>query len=339
MKPGTWLKRRVAACGIMLMCVLGTGCGPTERSSTPLRLGLNAWPGYEFLYLAQQKGFFDHEGVKVELVELSSLADTRRAYERGVIDGFGTTLIDALQARHAKSPGPRVVWVTDYSNGADVILARNGVDDLKGLKGKKVGVEMVSLGVYILSQALEKSGMNLGDVVPVYLDQTSMAAALGSGELDAIVTYPPTSVELLNQKKARMVFSTTQLPGEVVDVLAFDSKILEDRKDEVRAIVQGFSRAVDYARNHPGDAYAIMARREGISAEDFREAMETGMTVVPLAGQEAYLKSGGTLAEVFRKVDAVMRQAGMISGGERLTDAFTDSCLPVPAAPLASSLK
>lgn len=315
----------IAAC---LCSLILAACSPSQHSSTPLRIGLNAWPGYEFLYLAQEKQFFKEAGVDVKLVELTSLADTRRAYERGLIDGLGTTLIDALQARHARPPGPQVVWVADYSDGADVIVANKTVAKVSDLRGKKVGVEMVSLGVYILSQALEKSGMHLRDVIPVYMDQASMAHALKSGTLDAVVTYPPTSVTLQKEEVGRMIFSTTELPGEVMDVLAMDTAVVAERKEDVRRLVTAFSRAVDFARSNPQEAYSIMAKRERISPEEFRESMESGMKILTLEDQLPFLGPEGRIASVLSKVNAVMRQAAMINGADRLAGAYVNSCLP-----------
>lgn len=313
----------------LLLCpamLLLSGCKEEERST--LRIGLNAWPGYEFLYLAQERGYYTQEGVRVELVELSSLSDTRRAYERGTLDGFGTTLIDALQSRHSTPPGPQVVRVVDHSNGADVIVTRAGIPDVKSLKGCRVGVEMVSLGIYILSRALEKAGLNLTNVTPVYTDSESMARDLAAGKLDAIVTYPPFSIPFLNKKEFNPVFSSLDLPGEVVDVIAFDSKIVATRAAEVQRVLRAFSRAVAFTQRDPETAMRIMAQREGISPAEFKSSLQNGMSMLGDQHQAAYLGPDGKLWELMQRVDWVMRQVNMIRGEERIRDSYTDRCLP-----------
>ena len=80
---------------------LNLGCFPEKPAS--FRLGIIPWPGYEFLYLAQGKGFYHDEGLEVRIVEFDSLSDARRAYERGQIDALGTTVIEVLQARDTSS--------------------------------------------------------------------------------------------------------------------------------------------------------------------------------------------------------------------------------------------
>jgi Integrase core domain/NMT1-like family len=114
------LARRLSLFVAVAALLLNLGCAPEK--STSLRVGINPWPGYEFLYLAQEKGVYREEGLEVRLVEFSSLSDARRAYERGQINAIAATVIEVLQARDNSSRSPQIVQVTDYSNGADVIL-------------------------------------------------------------------------------------------------------------------------------------------------------------------------------------------------------------------------
>jgi len=43
------------------------GCGG-EKAKPPLKIGINAWPGFFHAFLARDKGYFKKNGVKVELV-------------------------------------------------------------------------------------------------------------------------------------------------------------------------------------------------------------------------------------------------------------------------------
>jgi len=140
-------------------------------------VGLNAWPGYEFLYLAQEEGYFRDEGLDVRVVEFCFLSDARRAYERGQIDILGTTVIEVLQIRDNRLREPQIVQVVDCSDGADVIIARPGFASGASLKGARVGVELASLGIYVLIRRLEKSGLSFADVETVFMDQLSMEEA------------------------------------------------------------------------------------------------------------------------------------------------------------------
>jgi NitT/TauT family transport system substrate-binding protein len=306
---------------LALATLLLPGC--SRPPAAALRIGINAWPGHEFLYLAQEKGFYRAEGVEVQIIEFSSLSDCRRAYERGQVDAMAATMVEVLQAREQSTRSPQVVRVVDYSNGADVILARPGINSCAELKGKRIGVELASLGVYVLARGLEMGGLSLADVETVSMDQMAMEEAMRKGELDAIVTYPPASVKLLRDTPAITVFSTADIPGEVVDVIAVEAGINAQRPEDVAKLLRAFDRAISYTAQNPTDAHRIMAKREGITPEEFAEALTKGVKLLTVADQEAYLTPGGKISAVIDASDRILRQSGQIKGADRRGDAAT----------------
>ncbi len=320
------LRQACGALALLLGASLLAGCG--RPPAPPLRVGLNPWPGYEFLFLAQEKGYFAQEGVPVRLVELGSLADVRRAFERGQVDAVGCTLVEVLQiAEHAPARRPQVFLTVDCSEGADMILARPGIKTVAELKGRKVAVELASLNVYVLARALEKAGVKLSEVELVSLDQSAMERSFKNGMVDAVVTYPPFTVPLLRDHAAVKLFTSAEIPGEVVDVLAMDEAVLAARPREAAALVRAFHRAQDYARQNPAEAHALMGRREGISAAEFREAL-AGIRLLGPAEQGAYFAAGGMLAKGLATTDRVLRQTGQVTGADRTSGRINPSALP-----------
>ena len=79
-----------------------------------VRIAINPWPGYEFLYLASELGFYEQEGINVEIVELSALADVQRVYIQGRVDGFGSTVIEAVQAAGIPQKPLSIILVPDH---------------------------------------------------------------------------------------------------------------------------------------------------------------------------------------------------------------------------------
>jgi NitT/TauT family transport system substrate-binding protein len=290
------------------------GCSPEKPA---LRVGINVWPGFEFLYLAQEKGFYREEGLEVRLVEFNSLSDARRAYERGQINVLTSTVIEVLQARDNSSRSPQIVQVVDYSNGADVILARPGLTNGASLRGARIGLELASLGVYVLARGLERSGLSLADVKMVPVNQLSMEDGYRKGELDAVVTYPPVSTKLLRDAKATTVFSSAEIPGEVIDVIAVEAEVNTQRPGEVAKLLRAYHRAIAFTQQNPADAYRIMAAREGLTPEEFRAALTGGIRLLSESDQAAYLRPGGKLAAVIDHSDRILRQSGQIKGPDR----------------------
>jgi NitT/TauT family transport system substrate-binding protein len=294
--------------------VLWSGGLLTPRPLTPLRLAINPWPGYEFATLAREKGFFADEGVDVRLVELSSLGDSRRAFERGQTDGFFGTVTEVLHSREQSDRQAQIVLVCNYSDGADVVLAAPGITTPAELRGKRIGVENGSINLFVLARCLEKAGVAWSEVETVHLAAIEMPAAIAKGDVDAVVAYPPASIEILSAGTARPIFSSREIPGEIVDILAIDSEVIATRRADIDAFRRAFHRAQRFTLDHPEEAYRIMAARVRISPEDFGAALSDGIHLVDEQGQTAFLGADGTLARVVETTQRVLREIGQLTG-------------------------
>src|SRR5947199_2219160 len=287
------------------------GCA---RHEAPLRIGINAWPGNEFLFLAQEKGFFAAEGVDVRLIEYSSLGDVRRAFDRGQLDGMTVTLVELLQSREGTRRAPRAFMATGVSNGADVIVARGEIASVAALAGKRVAAEGEAPGLFMLARALAREGMPFSAVAVVATDQTDMAKNLDNGWVDAAVTYPPVLFEIMQIPGTRVIFSSADIPREVVNVVALASDVLERRLDDAARIVRAWDQSLAYAAEHPSEARELMASRERISVEDFGAAL-AGIKLLSAGEQRPLFEPGGPLARAIGASAGTLRTAAQIRNG------------------------
>lgn len=285
-----------------------------DDAPQPLCVGINPWPGYEILYLAAVKGYYRDAGVDVRVVEFASPADERRAYERGQLDVMAATAVEVLQARERGRRAPQIVQVIDYSNGADVILVRPNTPGISALRGARVGVELSSLGSYVLARGLEIHGLRWPDVTTVSLDQASLEDSFRKGELDAIVSYPPTSVRLLRDGYAKVAFSTSEIPAEVLDVIAVDAPATRRSAQDIARLLQAYHRALTDIRENPDAAYAIMASREGLTVDEFRAAIQGGVTLVSADDQPEYFQTTGRLEVALERYASSLGAAKQLAG-------------------------
>lgn len=294
---------------VTLAIVAFTGCGPSDPLPVPLRVGISSWPGYEFLYLAQERQYFAAEGLNIKLVEYASLGDTRRGLELGQLDGMACTMVEVLQTAHHARMAPHIVMITDYSDGADVILARPSIRGVADLRGVRVAVEGLSVNGFVVARALDLAGLRSADVAIVRGHQAEIPELYRRGAVDAAVTYPPYSA-LVAEQGAKVIFTSRSIPGEVIDVVAFSPDAIETRGREIEAMIRAFDRAVADARERPDDAYAVMAKREGISVGEFREAL-TGVRVLDPAARDAAMRD--SLGGIVRRSEAALREQGELS--------------------------
>ncbi|MCA9149298.1 MAG: ABC transporter substrate-binding protein [Planctomycetales bacterium] len=290
--------------------VLACGCGRVPEP--PLRIAINVWAGYECLFLAKELGYFEQEGVDVELVELTSLSDVRRAFERGQVDGIAATLTEVLQAREFSPRRLQIALICDFSAGADAIVAKSGINDVAALRGKRVGVEPASLGDYLLTRALESQQMSADDVQITPLNQQDMLEAYSTGVVDAIVTYPPVSIDA-ERFGGTTIFNSQQIPMEIVDIVAFDRDSPRCETEHIAAFVRSWDRAVAYMRDKPQHAYEIMAARQGVSPDDFAASLN-GISIMTSTAQLEAWHPAGALQQAVTTVEQVLRRAGTLQG-------------------------
>lgn len=253
---------------IGLLALITAGCTP--QPPPPLRVGTNVWVGYEPLYLARDLGYF--EGSPVRLVEYASATEVIRAFRNHAIEAAAVTLDEALLLVDSGQQ-PRVVLVMDISNGADVVLGRAGMQSLADLKGQRVGVENGALGAYVLTRALTLAGMTPEQIQIVSLPIFAHEQAFLRDEVDAVVTFEPVRTRLLQQGAVKL-FDSSQLPGEIVDVLVVRRDYLEHETAAVAGLVQNWFRALAYVGAQPEDAATRMARRMGLSAHELLAALQ-----------------------------------------------------------------
>lgn len=309
------LLQRIARIGAALLAVLCmvllSACA--KESPQTIRIGMNGFPSYELLYLAQEKGFYLQEGVDVKIVEFSSLSDVTVSMANGQIDAAATTLVDLvlMQARYGTSA--RAVLAIDYSAGADMLLARAPIGGVADLRGKTVGLEIDSLGMLVLGRALETAGLAPADLQLVNMDQASGERALTGGQIDALVTYPPFATRLMANPRLRKLFDTSSFPGEVIDVLAFSDALIDGRPEDVRRVVRAHTRAREFLRAQPAEALAIMARREHIGVHEFARALKDDMRLLGEGDQAPYFADAGLIDQQLRRAQAYLRSAGRIN--------------------------
>ncbi|MBF0256659.1 MAG: ABC transporter substrate-binding protein [Gammaproteobacteria bacterium] len=285
------------------------------QAQQTLRVGTNLWPGYEPLYLAREiakPGW----GEAVRLVEYPSATEVLRAFRNRAIEAAGLTLDEVLLLKQDGLP-LRVVLVMDISQGADVIIARQGIASMAGLRGKKVAVESGALGAYVLTRALELHGLRLDEIESVHLDVSGHRQAFESGQVDAVVTFEPVRTQLLNAGGAE-IFSSREIPGEVVEVLVVHEAALQRQPEAVKQLLKGWFQALQLLQHQPQQAAELMGQRLKLSAAEVLDSL-AGLHL-PSREENLKLLGGPTpdLAKSLNRLHRLMRERDLLGSEIKL---------------------
>ena len=258
-------------CVLLAFLALVVASCSSQSFAPELRLSITDWPGYEYFYLASRQGLDQRQGYRLQVDQFASLEDQRRAFSQGLVDAIATTLPGAVCiCREAPSRCPVIVLVLDQSNGADQLIGMAPLRSPADLVGKRVGLESDLLAVFMLLRSLDGTGLHLGDIELVYATPKALVDQFMRGELDAIVSYSPHSdAFLLADPRWRVLFSSSEIPGEVVDVLAVSPALLRDHPAQVKALVNTWWDARALAVEQPQMAAALMAQRQGVTPQQF----------------------------------------------------------------------
>src|SRR5882724_8470228 len=103
-----------------------TAAAAAPSDGPAITLGYSAWPGWFVWDVAEKKGFFDKEGVKVKLTYFSDYTTCLQAMTAGKLDADSQTLNDTLLGVTSGSAhtGPSQVSVIENDNsfGNDAII-------------------------------------------------------------------------------------------------------------------------------------------------------------------------------------------------------------------------
>lgn len=298
-----WLRGGLAA---GLAALGGAGC--SSAPPPPLRIGAHPWVGYELMFLAQARGLVAPDSLR--LVELPTAPASLRALAAGTLEGAGLTLDEVLSAR-ARGLMLRVVAVIDVSHGADVLLARPDITSLAALRGQRVGVEQSATGALMLDAALAAGALVPADVRLVPLAYDAHATALRSGKVDAVVTFDPARSQLLADG-ALLLFSSAQVPGLIVDVLAVRPEAVHSHAEHLRALVAGVLQARSLWQQEPADSAARMAPRQHLPPAAVVQAFDR-LQLPDLADNHRWLAGQQpTLLTTAQRLVDVMLRAGLL---------------------------
>jgi NitT/TauT family transport system substrate-binding protein len=264
----------------------------SNASAEPLRIGYSDWPGWVAWEVAIEKGWFKEAGVDVKFEWFDYVA-SMDAFAAGKLDAVGMTNGDTLVTGATGAKGIMIL-MNDYSNGNDMIIAKPGIKSIKGLKGKKIGVEIGFVSHLLLLNALEKNGMTENDVELVNVPTNETPQVLASGDVDAIVAWQPSSgIALKLVPGSTAIYTSADEPGLIYDLMAVSPQSLAARKDDWKKVVKVWYRVVDYIKDPKtfDDAIKIMASRVGLKPAEYKTFV-SGTKILTLDEAKKYFKKG-----------------------------------------------
>jgi NitT/TauT family transport system substrate-binding protein len=258
---------------LVLVLSLGCGgCGGGGSGKKPFKVATFTFVGYAPLHLAKEKGFF--EGIDVDLRMIEDTAARRAALSTGEVHA-SVDILDSFVIARASGVQASVVFKIDSSTGADGLVVRKEINSIKGLKGRTVAFPKDQPSHFMLLELLAKEGMTMDDIKAKPTSEADQAgSAFVSGSVDAAVTWEPWLTKAAKTKHGKVLATSKDTPGLIVDVFTVRNDFLENDPATVKAFVKGWFKAIELWKSDPKEANRIMAASMKLPQAEFEEMVK-----------------------------------------------------------------
>lgn len=231
-----------------------------QTTDLPLKTARYYWPGMYWIEIADKKGWFQEAGLNVELVDTNSdyFSSLQEMAEGKLVDVHAFSLFDML-AFNARGSDLVLVINADNSFGVEAIVASTSIKTLSDLKGKTIGVSKNTYTEYILTVALNRAYVGMGEVTLIDVPVEKAAQGFIDGNYDAVVTWEPDVTKAIELGNGHSLFDTSEIKGISPNGQVFHRQFVEERQNDVQAYVNVWHKATQFIQNHPQEAYQIIA--------------------------------------------------------------------------------
>jgi len=232
------------------------------------------------IYIAYEKGFFVEEGFDVELI--SADTETRKI---GLNNGTIPIVNGDFQFFPSIEEGVNVKVVDGLHYGCIKLVVNpdSGIKTAADLKGKKIGVDEVGGTPHqVASVWLEQAGISAlaekGEVTFLpYSDGNLELEALKKGDIDVAAMWDPLASIAEKAGTVRTILDIAKdepFAGKYCCFLYASSKLLNEKPDEVAALLRAYRKAQAWIADNPEEAVNVIISGNYSAIEDKDLAIE-----------------------------------------------------------------
>jgi len=176
--------------------------------------------------------------------------------------------------------------IGDYSDGNDAVILK-GEGSLADLAGKPVNLVELSVSHYLLARGLDAVGLSEADLDGVInTSDADMIAAYATSDVEAVVTWNPLVSEITGSNPdATVLFDSSMIPGEILDMMVVNTQTLADNPDFGKAVAGAWYEVMGLMAAGDEAALTAMAEASGTDLAGYKAQLDaTEMFFDPAEG-------------------------------------------------------
>lgn len=282
---------RAGLCALLLTAGMACASAAIAADMTTVRVGIAQAASDAPFFIAEKKGYFAEEGIKVTFTSLTNMVPPLAT---GQLDVGGTSTSAGLYNAAARGMNVKIVadkGSTPANYDYQPILVRKDLidsgkvknwGDFKGLK--VAGFNNGSASLSTLNDALALGGLKLSDINLVFMPFPEHVLALSNGAIDASITTEP-SATTAEEKGVAVRFTDKKgvYPDHQLAVLLYGPDFIKNNPEVAKKFMRAYMRA----------------------ARDYNDALKDGKIAGPNADEVIGILTESTKiknAAVYRKI-------------------------------------
>lgn len=226
----------------------------TNTDDAIINLSLDEWIGWKSIIDAEANGYYDAEGIDVNINVINDATQSSNALIKGDLNAAGYTINrTAFLSNKFSEAGVDVImpFITNYSNGGDGIIARSSIQSVEDLVDAKIAVPEFSEAQTLVAWVVDKSDLSqedkdkIMDNLILFATADETAKAFFAGQVDVAATWEPYLSQAQSMTDAHVLFSTESSSSLVMDGIVFRKDFAEAHPDVIQKFIRATLKASD----------------------------------------------------------------------------------------------
>jgi NitT/TauT family transport system substrate-binding protein len=258
------MNKKIAVIYLSLVVIL-SACAPQKTAGT---LKIAVLPIIDTLpmYVAQQEGLFEENGVNVEFIPVASAPERDQLLAAGGADGtinetlavmlFNKESVQMQVVRYALRP-------TEKSGHFFILAsAQSGISSVDGLKGVEIGVSQGTVIEYVTERLLQADGFTSDEIKTIAVPKIpDRMALLASGELQAGVMPDPLASLVVSQGGV-IVADDSNHPEYGFSVISFRKDVVDKNPQAIKGFLAAVEEATTLLNTEPAKYKNVLSEQK-----------------------------------------------------------------------------
>lgn len=229
-------------------------------SGSPIKLMLDWFPNADHvpIYVAQQLGFFDEEGIDLSIQVPANPSDPLKLIAAGKVDVAVNYQPEVVISRSQGLDVISIGILVEHPLTTILFLKESGIKKPSDLTKKTIGYAVPHLQEILFRAFADQNGVTDYKLINIGFNITP---SLLTGKVDAVIgayrNYEKNEIELEGRETGFFALEKHGIPDFYELVFISNSKTIESKKTLLEGFLKAVQKAIDFSRQYPDSALKL----------------------------------------------------------------------------------